>query len=120
MDQVTLTKSEYRAKQWASLISECQSSGQTVVGWCTANGVSTKSYYYWLRKLRLKAIEQTGLTPIQTQQAPVTFQKLQVSPPAKSLAAAVVVHLPSATLEINNGADRNTIEAVLLALKSSC
>lgn len=50
MDQVTFVKSEFRLQQWSRIISNCQSSGQTVVSWCKENGINIKTYYYWLRK----------------------------------------------------------------------
>ncbi len=120
MDQVTLVKSEFRARQWAAIIKECQSSGQTVVSWCEEHQVSIKSYYYWLRKLRLKELESTELTVPQVPEKTVTFKKLEVSAPLPDVRAAVIIRLPNATLEINEGASQQTVQAVLLALQSVC
>lgn len=119
MDQVTYTKSEFRAQRWAEIIQTCQSSGQTVVAWCAQNEVSIKSYYYWLRKLRLRAIEKNQL-PVVAPESPITFQKVEVQTPLPDRQAAVIIHLPQATLEIQNGASQQTVEAVLLALKALC
>lgn len=120
MDQVTLAKSEFRAKQWASIIKECQNSGQTIVSWCEEHQVSIKSYYYWLRKLRLRELESTELTVPQASKKPVTFKKLAVTASLPNVQAAVIIRLPNATLEINEGASQQTIQAVLLALQSVC
>lgn len=120
MDQVTATKNEFRREQWSRIIQECQNSGQTVVSWCEQNGVNIKSYYYWLRKLRISSMEQAALPVTVSPEKPVSFQKLKVQTPVPDTQAAVIIHLPAATLEIRNGASQQTVEAVLLALKTIC
>ena len=56
MDQTT---HEVRLEQWVSIISQCQNrpEGQTAKEWLRENGISEKSYYYWLRKIRRKAYD---------------------------------------------------------------
>ena len=49
---VTEFKQEYRLRQWGEIIKEQQQSGQTVKAWCSEKGISTKTYYYRLRKVR--------------------------------------------------------------------
>jgi len=49
-----------------------------------------------------------------------SFRKLEVQPPVMGMAPAVVVRLPNATIEVSNNASQCTLEAVLLALKSTC
>lgn len=120
MDQVTVTKSEFRIQQWTKLIHDCLSSGQTVVAWCEENGINLKTYYYWLRKLRLRAINDNNLPVVSKPEKPTAFKKLEVQTPVANTQAAVLIHLPSATLEIHNGASQQTVEAVLLALKAIC
>lgn len=120
MDKITNAKNQFRMEQWAKLIQECQSSGMKVNDWCAANGVTHDAYYYWLRKLRKAAMQQTGLDRIPNGSLPVTFKKLEVAAPVAGTQAAVIIHMPSATLEIHNGASQQTVEAVLLALRSIC
>lgn len=118
MDQVTLVKNQYRLKQWTKLIQECQSSDMKIDDWCEANGVTRHAYYYWLRKVRQAAC--TNLPAIDVPKDQTTFKRLEVQSPAVGTQAAVIIHLPAATLEIQNGASQQTVEAVLLALKSLC
>ena len=125
MDVVTQTKGQIRAKQWSQQIADCQSSGQTVRTWCAEHGVNIKSYYYWLRKLRLQTISNLPVEvkhELQTSEKsdPVSFRKLEVQVPLPDLQPAVIIRLPNATLEVVNGAMQQTVEAVLLALKSTC
>lgn len=124
MDVVTQTKNQIRSNQWAQQIAECQSSGQTVKAWCVEHGINIKSYYYWLRKLRLQTISNLPAEVKHELQASeqadtVTFKKLEVQAPLLDLQTAVIIRLPNATLEVVNGAMQQTVEAVLLALKTT-
>lgn len=118
MDQVTLVKNQYRLEQWTRLIQDCQSSGMRVDDWCEANGVTHHAYYYWLRKVRKAACQDLSATS--EMESSTHFKQLEVQVQAANTQAAVIIHLPSATLEIQNGATQQTVEAVLLALKSIC
>lgn len=120
MDQVTVTKNEFRMQQWSKTIQECQNSGQTVVSWCEQHGINIKTYYYWLRKLRLSAIREAGIPVDLPKENPTVFKKLEVVSPLPDTKAAVIIRLPNATLEINEGASQQTVQAVLLALQHIC
>jgi hypothetical protein len=115
MDKITDTKTEFRIKQWTKIIQTCQTSGMTVVGWCSQNNVKIKSYYYWLRRVRTIACEAGSLVPqkIEQQIVPVPFRQAKAS-------AAVTIHLSSVCVDIHDGTSRETIEAVLSALKTIC
>ena len=64
MDKST---NEVRTLSWAAIIEQCQArpEGQSAKQWLKANGISEKQYYYWLRKLRKQAYEQS-FYPIQS------------------------------------------------------
>lgn len=55
-----------------------------------------------------------------TEEKPAVFKKLEVVSPLPDTKAAVIVRLPNATLEINEGVSQQTVQAVLLALQSVC
>ena len=115
MDKITDAKTEFRLKQWSKIIQACQTSGMTVVSWCNQNNVKIKSYYYWLRKLRTLTCEAGSLVPQKTEQVIVTvpFHQTKAS-------AAVTIHISSFCVDIHDGTSRETIEAVLSALKTIC
>lgn len=115
MDKITDTKTEFRMKQWTKIIQTCQTSGMTVVCWCSQNNVKIKSYYYWLRRVRAMACETGSLVPQKMEQqiVPVSFRQANAS-------AAVTIHLSSICVDIHDGTSRETIEAVLSALKTIC
>lgn len=119
MDQVTLYKSQLRKERWKQLIMECQASDLTVAEFCAQNNIVQQTYYKNLKKLRQEICD--SLPAISNQpEKPVTFSKLEVQTPVPDTQAAVIIRLPAATLEIQNGASQQTVEAVLLALKSVC
>jgi len=118
MDEVTYIKTKFRQEQWKKLINDCQNSSLKVDEWCKENNVTRHAYYYWLRKIRKKACDSI-LPAIPKQNPSVSFAKVELKEhqPDK---AAVIIHLPYATLEVWEGSSQQTVEAVLLALKNIC
>src|SRR5690349_4592358 len=110
MDKVTDAKTEFRIRQWAKIIETCQASGLTVVAWCSQNNVNIKSYYYWLQKVRMMAC-QSGVLATRNSEQPI----IPVAFPQTKAPAAITIHLPSISVDIHNGASRETIEAALAA-----
>jgi len=109
---------KYRLNQWTSIIRECRSSGQTVSVWCAEHNINPKSYYYWLRRVRLAACEalpalNTGNNPI----VPLNVPKGSTSPADQESSSSIVVRFGTVTLEISNNASAALIENTLKALQ---
>ncbi len=68
------------------------------------------------RTLCCASTDGTATAPEKT----VAFKKLEVMSPLPDTKAAVIIHLPNATLEVNEGASQQTVQAVLLALQNVC
>ena len=60
MADVLAVRDDYRVQTWAMLIEECSNSGPTKREFCRRRGISEKSFYYWLRKLRSQMTETAG------------------------------------------------------------
>lgn len=60
MTQEIAVRNSYRLGEWSEVIRQRQESGMTVTAFCEQQGISTKSYYYWLKKLRNTALEAAG------------------------------------------------------------
>lgn len=119
MDIVSETKAEFRLRQWTKIIQECQASNLTVTAWCSQHNVGIKSYYYWLRKIRLTYCQATGNQTLAVKQEIVPLQ-FKPQPSSSSIHPAVTIHLGTASIDIAEGTSQATIEAVLRSLQSVC
>jgi len=119
MDIVTETKAEFRLRQWTKIIQDCQASNLTVTAWCSQHDIGTKTYYYWLRKIRLKACQSTEFeSPAMKQEiVPLQFNR---QPCSSSVHPAITIHLGTASIDVAEGTSQATIEAVLRSLQSVC
>ncbi|WP_104373666.1 IS66 family insertion sequence element accessory protein TnpA [Desulfocucumis palustris] len=120
MDELTRVKIHFRMEHWMPLIKECQASGMSVKSWCQQNDIKESAYYYWLKRIRREACAKQ-LPAVQTEnQKPVEFAKLRVETGTAGTDAAVIIHLPSATVEVREGTSQKTLVSVILALKALC
>ena len=55
MADVLAVRNEYRMQSWMEIIRECEESGLSNREFCSQRGISEKTYYYWLRKMRTAA-----------------------------------------------------------------
>ncbi|OEH84512.1 hypothetical protein BHU72_09920 [Desulfuribacillus stibiiarsenatis] len=119
MDEITQVKIQFRKEQWSKLIRECQDSGMTVRNWCKQKSINEASYYYWLKKIRKEACKQR-LSITHVDQKPVEFAKLSFDTRPTQTLGFITIHFPIATVEVKEGTSKETLETVLLALKSIC
>ena len=65
---------EIRHMNWMNIITQCKNrtENMTAKQWLAGNGISDKSYYYWLRKIRLEVYEQLNVLSV-TQSTEVSF-----------------------------------------------
>ena len=103
MENVIQVRNEYRKQQWAQIIRECQSSGLSNKEYCRQQGISEKSYYYWLRKLRSTAAESIP-------------QIVEVEPTA-AVEDKMYIRFRGAELALPAGTDVEAIAAVLGSLQ---
>ena len=103
MENVIQARNEYRKQQWTQIIRECQSSGLSNKEYCRQQGISEKSYYYWLRKLRNAAAG--SLPQIVEMEAPATIED------------RVYIRFRGAELTLPAGTDVEAIAAVLRSLQ---
>ena len=99
---------DHRTAEWAARITECRESGLTVKQWCFDHDISTQTYYRWQKRLfdmvKVKQESQfADVTPVR---------------PVHMGGVAMTIRLYGVEAEIYNGADAETVEAVLRAVKS--
>lgn len=78
MADVLAVRDEYRAQSWAMLIWECNNSGLTKREFCQQRGISEKSCYHWLRKLRVQMAKVVAPQLVPLDSVPVTEDVLQI------------------------------------------
>lgn len=104
MADVLAVRDEYRAQTWAMLIRECQSSGLSNREFCRQRGVSEKSFYYWLRKLREQAVDSIPeLVPLDPIPAPTRMLQ---------------IHFKGAEISVPESVDMDAVAALLKSIQS--
>ncbi len=116
MDQTT---HEVRLAQWTEVITQCQNrpDGQTAKEWLAENGISEKTYYYWLRKIRRKAYDGLEKEVPAVSQEPAPVVALAELPAEDFLtqepATALTIRTRKSTIEISTAvSDTLMIELV--------
>lgn len=95
-----------RAEVWIRRIAACRNSGMTVREWCSQEGLSEKTYFYWQHKLYRMVSEESSFVEFPAVQGPST----------NGIAATVQIGVMRA--EIHSGADEQTLTSLLRAMKS--
>lgn len=105
MDKVLAVRNEYREQQWALVIKECADSGLTNKEYCRQHGISEKSFYYWLRKLRKQVCEQAAPQIVAIDTELKTDEVLRIE-------------YKGAELKLPANVDMNAVAAILHSLQS--
>ena len=105
MADVLAVRDKYRAQTWAMLIQECNNSGLTKREFCQQRGISEKSYYYWLRKLRSQMAETAVPQLVQLEPAPFQDDMLQIQ-------------YRGAELKLPAGVDLDAVAALLRSIQT--
>ena len=101
---ITEIKSKVSLQEWQQRILDCQSSGMSVKAWCQANGISTGSYYFHLRKIRESVLEENQIIPLE--------------PPKPVSSSGIRIESAGITITLPENAAPEQLAAVLAALKS--
>ena len=108
MSDVLAVRNAYRAERWAVLIQECNSSGLTKREFCQQKGISEKSFYYWLRKLRSQVAEAAAgpqLVPLDS---------------VPDLEDILQIYYRGAELKLPGGVDMEAVSTVLQSIQKLC
>ena len=107
MADVLAVRDEYRAQNWTMVIQECSNSGLSNREFCRQRGISEKTYYYWLRKLRSQMAEVAGPQLVQLEPSPVPVQEDMLQ-----------IQYRGAELKLPAGVDMDAVTALLRSLQS--
>ena len=80
MADVLALRNEYRLQSWMEIIRECEESGLSNREFCSQRGISEKTYYYWLRKIRTAAatVIEPQLVRVDNQAMSGTEQMIEI------------------------------------------
>ena len=105
MADVLAVRDEYRAQNWAMVIQECSDSGLSNREFCRQRGISEKTFYYWLRKLR-------------GQMADAAVPQLVQLEPVAAPEDLLQIQYRGAELKLPAGVDMDAVAALLRSLQS--
>ena len=105
MDKLGSLAHQRRLALWIDRIRACRLSGMTVNQWCRENDVGCKSYYYWLRKIRLEALE--------------AYESFPASQPASALLPDATPAQIFAKVELDSGGDKNDRPVIVLDISGA-
>ena len=105
MEEVLAVRDAYRAQEWAMLIRECSASGLTKQEFRQQRGISEKSFYYWLKKLRTHMVGAAAPQLVQLE-----------PPPAKD--GILEIHYRGAEMKLPSSVDMDAVAALLRSIQS--
>ncbi len=105
MGEVLAVRDAYRAQEWAMLIRECGASGLTKREFCQQRGISEKSFFYWLKKLRTQMVGAVAPQLAQLESLPAKDGILEI-------------HYRGAEMKLPSGVDMDAVAALLRSIQS--
>ena len=105
MGEVLAVRDAYRVQEWAMLIRECSASGLTKREFCQQRGISEKSFYYWLKKLRTQMVGAAAPQLVQLESLPAKDGILEI-------------HYRGAEMKLPPGVDMDAVAALLRSIQS--
>lgn len=128
MDRIT---HQVRLANWTKIIEQCNNrpTGTSAKQWLHDNGISDKSYYYWLRKIRQEAYvskekELPAIHSTQEPQSAVTFAEIPLSEQRNSITdifnADAVIHTGTMVIGISNPLSDTLLARILEVAHHAC
>lgn len=129
MDISSLTPDkQVKLQYWLDIIRQCRASGMTNQEWCEQHGISLKSYYYWLAKIRKLALEDlprkqyASALPADQNNSELSERKngfTELSLPDTydfNNNAAAILHIGGVTVELFEHASSELISSIVKAV----
>ena len=109
MESLQKVNRQQRLAEWSRRVEACRSSGLTVVQWCQENGIAVSTYFSWQRKVfqALKEVQE------------VTFAEVPIMEHSQLSGHIVAaMEVSDVRIQVYEGADKATLQAILQAAKS--
>ena len=99
-----LATKEIRLQEWASIIKSRKASGLKVDEYCKQHNISRNAYFYWLRKVKERALLQAGFVEV-----PVTDCRRA----SNTFDASIVIKAANTEICINDDTSSELLSRVL-------
>lgn len=108
----TAAAEEYRLRQWAEDIRDCQARPETmsIKEWCRVHGITKANYYYRLRRVRLACLKNAEAPVFAPVPVPLPSPAPVITNPDEPVA---VLRFPSGSIEIQNTISPKLLEQVV-------
>ena len=106
-------RSADRRRYWQAVIERQQASGQSIVGFCSDEGLAPSSFHAWKRRLRRSRRE------IEREPAMQALVPVQIVSDPKADAGRLEVQWPGGVVLRVHGCDTQTIGTVVAALSAA-
>lgn len=101
---ITEVKDRVKTDTWRQRIQECQQSGKSVHAWCEEKGISTSTYYRYLRKIRETLLQDNQIVALEM--------------PKPESPSDIRIECGSITVTLPGTVSGEQLAAILSALKS--
>ena len=110
-----LATTNIRIQQWLAVFKARSESGLKIDEYCNQNGISRNSYYYWLRKAKATALENTQTTFVELK-APNKEIVPQISIPISSFIPQLTIEKNGHVIGVNSNTTRELLTLALEAI----
>ena len=113
---------QYRLKEWAEQIRECQNrpAGMSVVAWCAGHGITKANYYYRLRRVREACLESLAPEAPMQQIVPVNTCLLQQETQSGSgIQQGLSISVNSFSIHVTESTPMSLLAAVLEVVRNA-
>ena len=130
---------KFRLDKWRKLVYEANACGMKKTEWCRMNGISTKQFYYWQKRVRAQALEEmqggTGMgVSMQGDGLPAQLPSfVELKPPAQPCCsrdvdtpvdapdapAPLTLNLKDCQLQIRGNASESLLRMVVKVLRDA-
>ena len=114
-------------KYWTEIIQTCRVSGLSDYEWCRMNHISTSSFYYNVKRLRMAACNDAAAVVLvheKQEVVPIHYNELKDNnstiPNYCDEKSDIKIEFNEYSIAINNSADSRIIAATLNALQQIC
>ena len=115
MNDIQTVTQNVRLQQWTAIIQDRQASGLKVDDYCSEHNISRNAYYYWLRKVKAAAIENSGNLFAEVNPS---FQKMMPEH-LESGCSPVSICLGDAVIHVNEDASSCLLHMVIEAVRNA-